>query len=281
MRLMIMTGAVMVLALGPLAGPSGAQPLQLPGAGASTPQGGVAPPPPDSGRPPAGFPGQQRQAAPPVQSVPETAIVGQALLQNGRAGRFVMERLRGGFGLKFNVEGFQTNNPTEPCAVSFGEEAVPLEALGRPMGLARFRLQSPVCPVVFDVLNNALLVSEPAAPCVIEAAQCRIDPRGLWGPDGRGLTALAREIERDRVRAEAQVREGFRLLGERVPPDERRMVAREQAGFSSEREQICRDFAREGTHGFCAAKVTEARAASLRSRLQPEQPQRAGQPRRP
>jgi hypothetical protein len=44
------------------------------------------------------------------------------------------------------------------------------------------------------------------------------------------------------------------------------MVAREQASFSSEREQTCRDFNREGNHGFCAAKFTEARALSLRAR---------------
>jgi hypothetical protein len=63
-----------------------------------------------------------------------------------------------------------------------------------------------------------------------------------------------------------QVREGFRVLGERSSPDDKSMVAREQAGFSSEREQTCRDFNREGNHGFCAAKFTEARASSLRAR---------------
>lgn len=260
---------MLVFVLGLMASPGSvlAQPMQLPGAVGSAPVGvPVAPPAAATGAaPPAGFPGS-RPAAVPVKQVADDAIVGQALLHQGRSGRFVMERLRGGYGLKVSFEGFQTTNLLEPCGVAFGDEAVPLESLGRPAGLPRFRLQASACPVVFDVLNNALMVVEPQAPCVIEAAQCRIDPRGLWAPDGRGLVALARDIEKDRARAEAQVREGFRVLGERGSPDDKRMVAREQASFSSEREQTCRDFNREGNHGFCAAKFTEARASSLRAR---------------
>jgi hypothetical protein len=262
-------GTLIVLVLGLMASPGSvlAQPMQLPGAVDSAPVGvPVAPPAAATGAaPPAGFRGS-RPAAVPVKQVADDAIVGQALLHQGRSGRFVMERLRGGYGLKVLFEGFQTTNLLEPCGVAFGDDAVPLESLGRPAGLPRFRLQASACPVVFDVLNNALMVVEPQAPCVIEAAQCRIDPRGLWAPDGRGLVALARDIEKDRARAEAQVREGFRVLGERGSPDDKRMVAREQASFSSEREQTCRDFNREGNHGFCAAKFTEARASSLRAR---------------
>lgn len=247
-----------------------AQPMQLPGSAGSTPVGTpVAPPSAAPGAPPAGFPGAAPKPAapPPLRVIAEDAIVGQGLAHQGRGGRFVMERMRGGYGLKFAVDGFQTTNLLEPCAVSFGEQAVPLENLGRPEGLPRFRLQSAVCPIVFDVLNNALLVVEPQTPCVIEAAQCRISPRGLWAPDARGLVTLARELEKERGRAEAQVRDGFRQLSARGTADERRLAAREQASFSSEREQICRDFAREPNHGFCATKITEAKAASLRTRL--------------
>ncbi len=266
------------LVLAPLLGtfaPASAQPLQLPGAGAGTPPGAVQPPPAvGPSAPGPGLPSGRPAAPPPVRAVPEDAVAGQALLHNGRAGRVVMEKRRGGFALRFMAEGFEVDNLTEPCAVSFGDEAIELESLGRPAGLARFRLKAPVCPIVFDVLPNAILVVEPQQPCVVEAAKCRIIPRGLWGPDGRGLVALARDIERERARAEAQVRDGFRALGQRAGPDDRRMVAREQAGFSSEREQICREFNREANHGFCAAKVTEARAASIRARLaEGERPQ--------
>jgi hypothetical protein len=243
--------------------------MQLPGSTSTSPVGAPVAPPVSPGTPPTGFPkAAPKPAAPsPVRVVAEDAIVGQGLAHQGRSGRFVMERMPSGYGLKFAADGFQTTNLLEPCAVSFGEQAVMLESLGRPEGLPRFRLQSSVCPIVFDVLNNALLVVEPQAPCVIEAAQCRISPRGLWAPDARGLVTMVRELERDRSRAESQVREGFRQLSARGSPDERRTVAREQAGFSSEREQICREFAREPNHGFCAAKITEAKAASLRARL--------------
>ena len=261
-----------VLALSvPVIAPSGltAQPMQLPGAAGSAPVGTPVAPPPPAGQPGAGQPpGTPRPpSAPAVRAVADDAVVGQALMHQGTSGRLVMERRPEGYGLRFSAEGFQITNLLEPCGVSFGEQAVPLESLGRPAGLPRFRLQSSVCPIVVDVLNNALLVVEPQTPCVIEAAQCRLTPRGLWGPDARGLVALARDIEKERVRAESQVREGFRQLGVQGGNDERRDVAREQAGFSSEREQICREFSREASHSFCAAKVTEARAASVRARL--------------
>ncbi len=250
-----------------------AQPLQLPGAAGSSPVGTpVAPPavaPPAPGAPAPGD-AARRATLPQVKAIADDALLGQPLMHQGRNGRLVMERLRPGqpaFGLRFSAEGFQTTNVLEPCGVSFGDQPVALESLGRPAGLPRYRLQSSVCPIVFDVMANALLVIEPQAPCVIEAAQCRVSPRGLWGPDARGLGAGARDIERDRARAEGQVRDGFRLLSERAPNDDKRAIAREQAGFSSEREQICRDFQREDIHGFCALKITEARAASLRARL--------------
>lgn len=256
------------------------QPLQLPGAGLQSPSGAVQPPPPTVPGPsgPATLPGslQRQTTLAAVRPVPDDAIVGLALLQNGRSGRVVMERIRGGYGLRFSGEGFQINNLTEPCGISFGDTAVPLESLGRPEGLPRFRLKAPVCPIEFDVMPNAMLVIGPATPCIIEAAQCRLTPTGLWGPDGRGLVALASNIERERARADTQVREGFRNLSNKVGPEEKRAVAREQAGFSSEREQICRDFYREANHSFCAAKVTEARAAALRVRLMG--PAQAGSP---
>ncbi len=257
---------ILMAALCALPSAASAQPMQLPGASGSAPVGTTVAPPASapSSRPPGTAP---RTAT--ARAVADDAIVGQALMHEGRAGRFVMERMQGGFGLKFSAEGFQTNNLLEPCGVSFGEQLVPLQNLGRPDGLPRFRLQSSVCPIVFDVLNNALLVVEPQAPCVIEAAQCRLNPKGLWAPDGQGLVALSRDIEKERGRAEGQVRDGFRQLGAKGDVDDKRAAAREQAGFSSEREQICRDFSREANHGFCAAKITEAKAASLRARLNP------------
>ena len=91
--------------------------------------------------------------------------------------------------------------------------------------------------------------------------------RDRWGPDARTVAGQAKEIEKARGSAERAVREGYRTLSAKSDAVEQRVVAREQAGFSAEREMICRDFQREGQFGFCGARITEARAASLRARL--------------
>ena len=46
-----------------------------------------------------------------------------------------------------------------------------------------------------------------------------------------------------------------------------RSLAHEQAAFSSEREEMCRDYAREDQHGFCAARFTEGKLAQINQRL--------------
>lgn len=240
-----------------------AQPLQLPGAqpfnAPGAHQGGAA--------------GSEGQAQPRQPSMPairipgEEGIIGQTLRRHGGAGAAVLTKTTTGFGLKLDVAGFQRDNPLEPCVVSFGDQPVPVTSLGRPAGVPRYRLEAPVCPIVFDVLGGSFLVVEPAEPCLVEAAACRIDPRGLWGPDSRTLVSRAREIEQARGTAERAVREGYKALSARADAVEQRSIAREQAGFSGERELICRDFQREGQLGFCGARITEARAAALRARL--------------
>ncbi|QEL24327.1 hypothetical protein FQV39_18375 [Bosea sp. F3-2] len=240
-----------------------AQPLQLPGAqpfnAPGTQQGAPSQP---------GAPAAPRQPSMPAIKIPtEEGILGKALHRNGHHGEATFTKTAGGFGMKLNLDGFQPVNLVEACSVSFGDAPVPVTALGRPTGVPRYRLEAPICPIVFDVLDGAVLVVEPTEPCVVEAAQCRIDPRGLWGPDARTIAAQAKEIERARGAAERAVREGYRTLTAKSDAVEQRSIAREQAGFSSERETICRDFQREGQMGFCAARITEARAASLRVRL--------------
>lgn len=239
-----------------------AQPMQLPGAQPFNAPGTQQAAPPSSApaapRPP---------SMPPIKVAGEDAILGRVLRHNGGAGEAVFEKSGAGYGLKLTADGFQSGNLVEPCAVSFGETPVPVTALGRPAGVPRYRLEASVCPIVFDVLDGAVLVVEPTQPCVVEAAACRIDPRGLWGPDARTLAARAKEIEAARGAAERAVREGYRVLTARADAVEQRAIAREQAGFSAERELVCRSYQREGQYGFCGARLTEARAASIRARL--------------
>jgi len=241
-----------------------AQPLQLPGAQPFNPNG--APQAAPNGAPAA-------PAAPRAPSMPaikvagEDAVLGRVLRRNGGFGEAVFEKTATGYGLKLRAEGFQASNLVEPCAISFGDAALPVTALGRPAGVPRYKLEASICPIVFDVLDGALLVIEPTTPCVVEAAQCRIEPRGLWGPDSRTLPARAKEIETARGIAERAVREGYKVLTAKADAVEQRGIAREQAGFSAERELTCREFQREGQLGFCGARVTEAKAASIRARL--------------
>ena len=47
--------------------------------------------------------------------------------------------------------------------------------------------------------------------------------------------------------------------------------ARDQAQFSSTREEVCQSYAGETKHGFCSTRLTEARAASVRAKADVEQ----------
>ena len=42
---------------------------------------------------------------------------------------------------------------------------------------------------------------------------------------------------------------------------------RDQNGFAGQRDDICRDYAKESVHGYCALRVTQARTALLETRL--------------
>jgi hypothetical protein len=204
---------------------------------------------------------------PAIKVAGEDAILGKPLKRNGGFGEATFEKTATGYGLKLNAQGFQASNLTEPCAISFGEAPIPVTPVGRPAGVPRYKLEASICPIVFDVLDGAFLVVEPQQPCLVEAAQCRIEPRGLWGADSRTLAARAKEIEQHRGAAEKAVREGYKVLSAKADPVEQRVIAREQAGFSAERELTCRDYQREGQYGFCGARLTEAKAASIRARL--------------
>jgi hypothetical protein len=254
LALLVLAGASQVVLAQPLQLP-GAQPFNAPGTHQAAPASSSGPAAP------------RAPSMPAIKVAGEDAILGRVLRHNGGPGEATFEKTATGFGVRLTVDGFQSSNLVEPCAVSFGEAPLPVTSLGRPAGVPRYRLEAPICPIVFDVLDGAFLVVEPAQPCVVEAAACRIDPRGLWGPDARTLAARAKEIEAARGVAERAVREGYRTLTAKADAVDQRAIAREQAGFSAERELICRSFQREGQFGFCGARLTEARAASIRARL--------------
>lgn len=208
------------------------------------------------------------RAAPPfIKAAGEEGVLDRALKRHGKGGEASLKRDGAGFGLKLSVEGFQTKNLIEPCSVSFGEAPVRLTSLGKPAGSPRYKLEAPVCPMTFDVLNGSIFVIEPQQHCVVEAAGCRIDVQGMWGPEGASLIGQAGDFAKARAQAESAVRESYRLLIERADRANQKIIAREQAGFSSEREVACRNYLREPVHGYCHARFTEMRATDLRQRL--------------
>jgi hypothetical protein len=192
------------------------------------------------------------------------------LVFNGTKGRLLIDRRD-----KTNLQvtliaiGEKISKPGEACGIDLGAGR-PLELItaGKPDGVPRYRVAVPACGMDLDFLDGAVLVSGPTAACPFPEGDCKIDARGLWGPAPAALESQMRAIESDRARADKAVRENFRaLLARTQGKNEVKAVAAEQAGFTSERETICREYSRESVHGFCAARFTELRATELSARV--------------
>jgi hypothetical protein len=245
-------------------------------------QGRPLPPPPPGvpGVPPVdwappndGTPGPVQPSGPaparPVAVRPPTedSVAGRDLKHNGIAGSLRIDRAQGSLRAQVTLAGAKISQPTESCSVKLGNGELSLSNLGRPEGLPRYEIQVQACPIVFDVLEGAVLVTAPTEACVIQEADCQVEPRGIWGPEPGSLIPRAGEFEQARGSFEKAVRENYRALSQRATPQAVRPIVAEQAAFSSEREQVCRSYAREGTHSFCNARFTEARAVTLAARL--------------
>ena len=156
----------------------------------------------------------------------------------------------------------------DSCRVDVSETPLKLTPREGDAGLRRYRVEFPACPFSFDVLDGAILVSNEGGACEIKAADCRVDPTGLWGEkdfdEKRGKQMLD-----TRARVEKTVRADFRELYVKNKKDKplRKLLVREQAGFSSRREEICRNYLQEADYGYCALRVTEARALTLGTQL--------------
>jgi hypothetical protein len=206
----------------------------------------------------------------------EGSVIGRPLFRNGLHGEIEFDRQPANERehpmrlSKLTLEGELVSKPGEMCRVSVVPDSpVAANAIGRPQGVSRFALALEACPFSFDLLDGAILVPPLPNQCTFTQADCRVDPSGLWGPAGSSLGPdRVRDIERSRARAEGALRSNFKALLARTHDNQQiKLIAGEQAGFSSEREQICRDYWGEDKHGFCAARITEARAASLARRL--------------
>jgi len=252
--------------------PAPVPPGAIPGR-AAPPTPGPVPAPGVPGGPeaPAGPPAPAQPAPPKpivLKAPSEDGVVGRDLKLNGANGNLRIERASASLRARATLKGSKTSNPVETCSVDLGKgELLNLSAEGKPEGVPRYTLDAPACPIAFDVLDGSVLVVTPAQACTIQEADCEVDPRGLWGPEPAALLPQAATIEEARGQADRAVRENYKALTQRAGPQGVRPIVSEQAAFSSDREQTCRSYAREGAHGFCHVRYSEARALGLAARL--------------
>ena len=212
----------------------------------------------------------KRKPAPvAAKAAGEDGLPGREFHLNGKSGRIGFSREGSELAVSFlTLEGSQISNPDDACRVDVvAGKPLLAKSLGKPQGSQRFQIALEACPFVFDVLDGAVLVPQMPQICEIKAADCRVDPAGLWGPRGAAIGPdRAKEIEKARTLAETAMRENFKaLLANASGKAATKATASDQAGFSSVRSTICRDYAREDKHGFCALRVTEAHSLALRA----------------
>jgi hypothetical protein len=240
--------------------------LALPGAVAPTPEGSVAPS--DGGRRRHGGEGGPAIAPKPPS---EDSIVGHALHLDGS--RSSIEFQRAGAELqvaKLALTGDRLSRSGEACRVEVSETPVKLQARESETGLRRYQLDYAACPFTVEVLDGAILVSNEGKACAIKTADCRADPAGLWGMGSSEFDPKkAGDMLGARARVEITVRNIFKTLYDKnaKEKDLRSQLVREQAGFSSWREEICRAYVGEAEFGYCALRLTEARALALGAQL--------------
>jgi hypothetical protein len=253
--------------------PASAQ-LMLPGAVRKLPPEGASNAPQGSAAPMGADAGQAKSKPVRLPAPSEATIVGRDLLRDGSMGSMTFRRGAAN-GLEIwslSLAGEGVSNRGVPCQVDVVAGApIGTRLTGRLGGLARYEVDIVACPFSFEVLDGAVLVTRDPKTCTFEAADCRVDPTGLWGPRGDSIDERQiKQWERARAQAEANMRENFRALLASAGKDKEavKRIAGEQAGFSSERSVTCSTYAGEDQHGLCALRLTEARAIGLQARRQ-------------
>lgn len=254
------------------AAPATAQ-LALPGAVAPTPEGTVTSPsaPKPKKRVSSGGMGQARGPVVMPKAPSDDTIVGKTLKLDGSGS--TIEFSRGGSDLqaaRLTLSGDRLSRSGEECRVDVAGMPLKLTPQNSGAGLRRYLIDFPACPFTLDVLDGAILVTNDGKACEIKVADCRADPSGLWGmAESEFDPKKAEEMLGARAAVEKTVRANFRELYDRNKKDKlvRSFVVKEQAGFSSWREEVCRNYAKEPDFGYCALRLTEARAIVLGAQL--------------
>ena len=258
--------AVAALGIG-LAGEAVAQ-IQLPGAFGTNPAAG-----PGSGPMPLPLPGADPNKphipdAAPVRAPGEDTIFGRQFQRNGANGLIVFDKGKALEISRLALVGENMDRSYEVCRVEISGGKIPVKAAPSVEGLVSYNVEMEACPFSIDVLDGAVRVR--GKVCEVKAANCRVDPTGIWGPSGSSINGEeAKNVERVRSRYETDARNLYRALVATAGSDKAktRQIAADQAGFSSRREVMCRDYSGEDRHGFCASRVTLARAVALSAEL--------------
>jgi hypothetical protein len=248
---------------------AGAQ-LMLPGAAPAAPQGATASPakPRTAGAGKgsgASAKGVKPGAAPGVAS-----LAGRPLLLNGKSGLLQISGDDKTATIdKLQLAGESVSDSSQRCVVDIvGENPIQATSVGRPDGLLRFEADVPACPFSFDILDGAALAPSQITACVFKAADCQTGPGGLWGPDGASLVGDAAKFAKERAEAEKAMAKAVRAVQDRAADSAGAAdLIRDQNGFAGQRDDICRDYAKESVHGYCALRLTQARTALLETRL--------------
>ncbi|HEY3621562.1 MAG TPA: hypothetical protein VGL12_04040 [Roseiarcus sp.] len=250
--------------------PSSAQ-LMLPGAAPSTPQGATEVSTPKKPRPASsGSKASAAKPAKPAAAAGIASLAGRPLMLNGKSGLLQISGDDKTATIdKLQLAGEGVSDSSQRCVVDIvGETPIEATNVGRPDGLERFEAKVPACPIAFDVLDGAVLVPTQITACVFKAADCQTTPGGLWGPDGASLAGDAANLVKERAAAERAMGKILHIIEDRAEDSTQAAdVVRDQNGFAGQRDQLCRDYAKESVHGYCALRVTEARAALLQTRL--------------
>ncbi|KQO41206.1 hypothetical protein [Methylobacterium sp. Leaf85] len=237
-----------------------------------SPQPGTLLPPGASGEP---APETPKAAPAPLRPVvlktpTDDNILGQELMLNGLTGSLKIDRAGGAATARITLPGTKVSQPNETCKVPLsGGSPISLSSEGRPQGVARYEIAGGECPLRFEILEGSVLVTPLGSNrvCSFTAADCATTPVGLWGPAAATLIPRSAEFDSGRGVADKAVRDNYKVMTQRARGQDVRTIVTEQAAFSSDREQTCRTYAREGAHGFCNVRFTEARALSLAARL--------------
>ena len=153
----------------------------LPGARQAAPEGAPAAQSPAAAAKP-------KPAAPKPPG--EDAILDRDFARNGVDGLIRFRRAPGSAAeiTALSLAGEQIAHPGETCRLDVAA-GQPIEArpAGRPHGLLRYDAGIEACPFSLDVLDGAVLVARDGKPCEFVAADCRVDPAGLWGPPAAAI----------------------------------------------------------------------------------------------